>query len=132
MTMARYTPHHWVLVAYVALVLVFVNPVTPHPVRTSQLAKNGDLEDLEVRGVWETSGNEEKSLGFQQSRAGHKLVSDTWFHLYNPYTDQQVTATNADEKYIRTPLSTRPILRRNNRVYPRASRASLKVFASQP
>jgi hypothetical protein len=75
MTIARSTARHWALIAYVALVLVFVNPVTPHPVGTSQLAKTGNFEDLEARAVWENFGTEEKTRGVQKSQAEHGLVS---------------------------------------------------------
>jgi hypothetical protein len=74
MIIARYTPPYLVLVAYTALILVFVNPVTPHPVRTPQWTRSGDLKDLEIRGVWKSSEREEKSRGFQLSQIEHILV----------------------------------------------------------
>ncbi|KAF3398575.1 hypothetical protein F1880_006333 [Penicillium rolfsii] len=73
MIMVRYTPHHRVLAAYVALVLVFVSPGASHPIGTSQLARTGHIGDAEARGIQATIGNEEKIRGTHRLQAEHKL-----------------------------------------------------------
>lgn len=88
MTIARYTPlPHWVLVA---LIVVFVNPVTSQPIRTQQWVQNVEFKDLATREVLKAFEKEETPRGSQLSQVGNVLHSIE-------RTFARLTKNNADE-----------------------------------